>query len=108
MSELKAREILTNAVAALGASDDVRGIRSLTALAECRSARGPYTTELRSARGGRLRFIQRWPDRPSLVVTITNAVAWMVDQETGAVTPIDREDIVAISSHDFPMLALDP
>jgi len=51
MSELKARQILADAVAALGASDDVRGIRSLTALAECRSARDPYTTELRSARG---------------------------------------------------------
>ena len=41
-------------------------------------------------------------------MTITNAAAWMVNQETGAVTPIDREDIAAISSHDFPMLALDP
>jgi hypothetical protein len=55
MSELKARQILADAVAALGAYDDVRGISSMTALAVCRSARGPYTTELRSTPGRCLR-----------------------------------------------------
>lgn len=108
MSEVNAQKVLANAGGALGASDDVRAIRSLTALAHCRSARGPYTTELQSARGGRLRFTQRWPDRPTLVVTITKTIAWLTDQQTGAATPIDHEDAAAICGHDFQMLALDP
>jgi hypothetical protein len=72
---VKAQDVVANASAALGAAADVQAIYSLTALAHCRAARGPFTTEVQSARGGRLRFTQRWPDRtgafPFDFVTVT-------------------------------------
>jgi hypothetical protein len=92
--------------AALGTPQAIAAIESISAFANCTSPHGEYTTEIHSARGGRVRFKQTWANRNPIQVIINSDGAWATDIVTGESDPIDAPSVSMVREHEFQMLPL--
>jgi hypothetical protein len=99
--------LLEALTAALGGRAAIERVRSIAATADCMGPRGPYMTEICSARGGRLWFRQSWPDRAPFLAVVNGDHAWMRDEASGEVAPLDRVTVAMVRSHEFQLLPLE-
>lgn len=98
--------ILTASVAALGSPDALARLRTISAFAECKSPRAAYTTQIHSARGGRVWFQQTFANREPFRIIINPAGAWATNVVTGETSTLDAPTISMIRGHEFQMLPL--
>lgn len=98
--------LFDKSIEALGGSPVATKVLSITGIADCVSPRGPYVTELYSARPDRLLFKQIHSGREPFVAVINGAYAWSTDSATHAVHQHDPRTAAVIYSHDVLMLPL--
>jgi len=99
-------EIFSASIAAMGGSEEVAKVQSITALADCLGPRGKYKTEIYSALGNRLKFRQVYPDGNSFVGFINGEHAWMQNEKSGSMTRLDHALAAGIRAHEFQMIPL--
>ena len=101
-----AQAIFDASLAALGAPAAVAAIQTISAIAACTSPRGTYTTEIHSARGGRVWFKQTWANRNPIAIVINPHGAWATDTVTGETDTLDAQTVSMIRGHEFQMIPL--
>lgn len=98
--------IFKAAINAMGGTDAVRNVYSIRAFAECTSPRGPYTTEIHSARGDRLWFKQSNPERDDFVATINGRCVWTIDPSTQQAEELPVHVRSMLRGHEFQLIPL--
>ena len=98
--------IFAASAAAMGGAAALDRIASIAAAAHCISPWGGYITEIQSMRDGRLMFTQLWPEHAPLVAYLNGRYAWVRDQFTGAVEPLDPISASIIRAHEFQLLPI--
>ncbi len=97
--------IFTDLIMAIGGETAVNRVQSITASADCIGSNGPYTTNLKSTRSGKLFFEQLRPEQRPFQ-------AWIIDKEGWAFTQANEKQalgihhIAMIKSHDFQMIPI--
>lgn len=99
-------EIFSASLSVMGGEKELRKIQRIMALANCTGPRGKYTTEIYSQRGNRLKFKQVWPDGGTFLAFVNGEHAWMEDQKSSQVSPLDSVSAAGIRAHEFQMIAL--
>lgn len=103
-------EILADFHQALGGEEALAAIRSVRAAARCSGPDGPYTTEIRSTRDGRLLFHQIREGEEGLEhfrAFVNGPYTWSEAVDTGEVEPQPIRVRAMVRSHDFFAWALD-
>jgi hypothetical protein len=100
------QEVFSAAQEAMGGSGRLGEVESISAIADCVSPGGPYTTEILSARGGRTWFKQASAGEFEYLAIVNGAQAWSPNAD-GSVTRMDEGRIVMITGHEFQMIAID-
>jgi hypothetical protein len=98
--------IIENSLRAIGGSKDIEKVRNLWAFADCRGPNGSYTTEIYSARNGKLIFKQ--VRGANTFIGQSNAqMFWTKDEKTDDFSLADNRAAMVWRSHDFQFLALE-
>ena len=103
-----AEQIVVQSFDAMGGRRALDTIRSIRALADCIGPRGPYQTEIHSARGDRLKFKQVSNNGASFIGIVNGRHSWVSDETTGEVTPLTKERATMLRGHEFQMIAIVP
>jgi len=108
-AQTSATEIIDNSLQAIGGKKEIAKVRRLQAFAVCTGPNGNYTTEIYSARNGRLIFKQvRAAAGGSSYVGQTNGqMFWTHDETRNDFTLADGRAAFAWRSHDFQFLAME-
>ncbi|HMV47224.1 MAG TPA: nuclear transport factor 2 family protein [Blastocatellia bacterium] len=100
--------IVERSLIAMGGQKSLASIRSVTAFADCVSPKGPYKTEIHSARGDRLRFKQLPVQGVSFLAFVNGEHSWTMEEATGQVSAADRKLAAMIRAHEFQLIAASP
>lgn len=100
--------IIENSLAAMGGRKALDAVHSLTALADCVSPKGPYKTEIHSARGDRLKFRQVPAQGTPFLAFVNGEQYWTQEEATGQVAAADQKLAAMIRSHEFQFIAASP
>lgn len=100
--------IVERSIVAMGGRNALHSIRTITAIADCVSPQGPYTTEIHSARGDRLKFKQVRSQGKPFLAFANGHHFWTQDEATGQVSLADNKLAAMIRSHEFQLIALSP
>ena len=103
-----AEQVFSLSFEAMGGRQALDAIQSIRALAQCTGPRGPYQTEIYSARGDRLKFKQISNNGASFVGIVNGKHQWVSDEKTGDVTPISEGRAEMLRGHEFQMIAIVP
>src|SRR5215203_2526113 len=102
-----ASEVLENSLQAIGERREIARVRSLQAFADCTGPNGNYTTEIYSARNGRLIFKQVRADGGTYLGHANGQVFWTKDEQSGDFTLADTRTAAVWRGHDFQFLAME-
>lgn len=105
--QAEALEILRAARRALGGEEAVARVALVSFAADCESPQGPFRTKVWSARDGRVRFEQAFPDGTSFVMAVGAKGEWQRD-EGGRVDSLGALLRTVVHGHELPLLALAP
>jgi hypothetical protein len=100
-------EIIESSLRAVGGKREIAKVTSLKAFADCRGPNGPYTTEIQSARGGRLIFRQVRAGGGSYLGQVNGEIFWTKDEKSGDFSIADKRAALAWRSHDFASLVME-
>jgi hypothetical protein len=105
-SQPSAEAVLAAARRAIGGESAVRAVRVIETRAACQGPRGPYETDVISARDGRAIFEQRFPDGRFERATLTQTGGTVVTRDGTA--PLDSVERAIIQGHEIAMLVIAP
>lgn len=100
-------EIIENSLQAIGGRKEIAKIQSLQAVANCMGPNGNYTTEIFSAKNGRLIFKQVSANGNIYFGQTNGQTFWTKDEKSGDFSLADNRAAFAWRSHDFQFLAME-
>lgn len=107
-ARVRAWEILRRARETLGGEGVVARVGTLRFIAECEGPGGPFVTEVTSARDGRVRLAQRFPNRPDFAAGVGLDGSW---RRVGAEEVVDSLGPAlgtVVTAHEMHLLAIAP
>ena len=106
-AQSSASEIIENSLQAIGGRKEIAKIQSLQAVADCTGPNGNYTTEIYSARNGRLIFKQVSANGNIYLGQTNGPTFWTKDEKSGEFSLADNRSAAAWRGHDFQFLAME-
>lgn len=100
-------KIIENSLRAIGGRKEIARVRNLQAIADCAGPNGNYTTEVYSAKTGRLIFKQILADGNVYLGQTNGKIFWTKDEKTGDFSLAQTGAAFAWRSHDFQFLAME-
>src|SRR5687767_8836762 len=92
--------VIENSLQAIGGRKEIAKIRSIQAFADCTGPNGNYTTEIYSAKNGRLIFKQIRAGGGTYLGQTNGQLFWTKDNKTGDFALADSRAAFAWRSHD--------
>jgi hypothetical protein len=99
--------IIENSLRAIGGRNQIAKVKNIQAFADCAGPNGNYTTEIYSARNGRLIFKQTRASGGTYLGQTNGQVFWTKDEKSGDFALADNRAAFAWRSHDFQFLAME-
>lgn len=105
--ELDAAAVLAAGRRALGDAMRVAAVRSVHAVAQATSPRGPYVLEVDAARGPRIAWTNRRGGQVLSSTVVRGAEGWSTG-EGGRVERLEPAEVAVVRAHAFQMISLEP
>jgi len=106
-SQSSASVVIENSFKAIGGRANAAKVDSIYSWAECTGPNGPYTTEISSARGGKILFTQKRQTGKAYFGLSDGRNAISGSDPAGETKAAGEREVFAWRSHDFARIAID-